>query len=95
MVHAIVSEAYIHFELIYMAYYTFPVLPIKDLIIEDGETNKPFKLATDTKPSVSHLRVLFCTCIVRKATADFGTKVLNMHQQAEMGILFTHHTDGR
>ena len=41
----------------YTADNIFPVLPIKDMINEDGNTNTAFKLATGTKPPVSHLRV--------------------------------------
>ena len=83
MVHTIVLEAYIHFALIYTTDHIFPVLPIKDLINKDGEPNTPFKLATGTKPLVSHVRVLFCLCIVRKDTAHVGTKALNMSHQAQ------------
>ena len=43
----------------------------------------PHKLATVTKPSVSHLRVLFCPCGVQKATAHVETKTLNMNHQAQ------------
>ena len=43
----------------------------------------PYKLATGTKPSVSHLRVLFCPCVVRKSTAHVETKTLNMRHQAQ------------
>ena len=57
MVHARVSEAYIHFALIYTTDHIFTVIPIKYLINEDGDTTMPFKLATGTKPSVSHLSV--------------------------------------
>ena len=58
MVHARVSEAYIHFAFMYTTDHIFPVLPIKDLINEDGDPTTPYKLATDKKPSVSHLCVL-------------------------------------
>ena len=68
MVHARVPENYIHFALMYTTDHIFPVLPIKDLINEDGDPTTPYKLATDTKPSVSHLCVLFGLCVVRKAT---------------------------
>ena len=61
MVHARVPEVYAHFTLMYTTDHIFPVLPIKDLINEDGDPTTPHKLATGTKPSVSHLRVLFCT----------------------------------
>ena len=71
MVHARVSESYIHFALMYTTYHIFTVLPIKDMINEDGETTTPFKLATGTKPSASYLHVLFFPCVVRKATANF------------------------
>ena len=64
MVHARVLEAYIHFVLMYMTDHIYPVLPIKDLINEDGKLNITFKLGTGTKPSVSHSRVLCCPCIV-------------------------------
>ena len=46
----------------------------------------PYKLITGTKPSVSHLRVLFFPCVVRKATAHVETKTLNMHHQAQKGF---------
>ena len=67
----------------YTTDHIFPVLPIKDLINEDGDPTPPHKLATGTKASVSHLRVLFCTCVVRKAMAHVQTKRLNMRHQAQ------------
>ena len=86
MVHDRVSEAYVHFALMYTTDHIFPVLPIKDLINKDGDPTTPHKLATGKKPSVSHLRVLFCPCVVRKATAHVETKVLNMRHQAQKGF---------
>ena len=77
MVHARVLEAYIHIALMYTPYHFFPVLPIKYL---------PYKLAADTKPSVSHLRLLFCPCVSRKANAHVGTKTLNMQHQSKRGF---------
>ena len=41
------------------------------------------KLATGTKPPVSHLRVLFFPCVVRKSAAHFETKTLNMRHQSQ------------
>ena len=66
MVHARVPEVYVHFALMYTTDHIFLFLPIKDLINEDGDPTTPHKLATGTKPSVSHLRVLFFQCVVRK-----------------------------
>ena len=86
MVHARVTEVYVHFALMYTIDHIFPVLPIKDLINEDGNPTTPHKLATGTKPSVSHLRVLFCPCVVRKDTAHVETKTLNMRHQAQKGF---------
>ena len=86
MVHARVPEVYVHFALMYTTYHIFPVLTIKDLINEDGDPTTPHKLATGTKPSVSHLRVLFCPCVVQKATAQVETKTLNMRHQAQKGF---------
>ena len=86
MVHARVPDVYIHFSLMYMTDHIFPVLPIKDLINEDGDPTTPHKLATGKKPSVSHLGVLFCPCVVRKATAHVDTKTLNMRHQAQKGF---------
>ena len=83
MVHARVSEAYIYFALMYSTDHIFPVLPIKYLISEDGDPTTPFKLATGTKPSVSHLHVLFCPCIVRKSTAHVDKKALNIFHQTQ------------
>ena len=59
MVHAKVLEVCINFELMYTTDHISPVLPIKDLVNEDGDPTTSFKLATGTKPPVSHLRVLF------------------------------------
>ena len=83
MVHARVSEAYINFALMYTTDHIFLVLPIKYMINKDGDKTTPFKSATCTKPSVSHLRVLFCPCVLRKATAHVETKALNMRHQAQ------------
>ena len=58
----------------YTTYHIFPVLPIKYLINEDGDPTTPQKLATGTKPSVSHLRVIFYPCVVQKATAQVEPK---------------------
>ena len=55
----------------------FPEHPIKDFINEDGEPTTLIKLVIDTKPSVSHLRVLFFPCCVQKATSHVWTKALN------------------
>ena len=85
MVHARVSEVYIHFALIYTTYHIFLVLPIKYLITEDGDPTTPYKLATGTKPSASHLRMLFFPCVVRSATAHVGTEALNMRHQLQKG----------
>ena len=68
MVHARVLEAYIHFALMYTTDHIFLVIPIKYLINEDGDPTTSFKLAADMKPSVSHLTVLFCPCVVQKYT---------------------------
>ena len=46
IVHARVSEGYIHFELMYMTYHIFSVLPIKHLVNQDGDPTTPQKLAT-------------------------------------------------
>ena len=38
------------------------------------------------KPSVSHLSVLFCLCVVRKASAHVDKKALNMRHQEQNGF---------
>ena len=69
MVHARVLGVYIHFSFMYTTDNNFQVLRIKDLITKESNPTTPFKLATGTRPSISHLRVLFCPCVVWKATA--------------------------
>ena len=86
MVHARVLEAYINFAFIYTADHILPVLPIKYLVNEDTKPTMPFKLATCTKPSIFHLRVLFCPRDVHKATAHIVIKSLNMSHQAQKGF---------
>ena len=86
MVHARVTEVHAHFTSIYTIDNIFPVIPIKYIINEDGDPTTPHKLSTGTKPSVSHLSVLFCSCVVRKATAHVEKKTLNMRHQAKTGF---------
>ena len=86
MVHARFPEAYVNFTLMHTTDQIFLVLPIKDLINEDGDPTTPHKLETGTKPSVSHLRVLFFPCVVQKATSHVETKALNMRHQAQKGF---------
>ena len=86
MVHGRFFEENFHFALMYTTDRIFSVLPIKDLINEYGDPTTPHKLATGTKPSVSYLRVLFCPCVVRKATAHVDTKALNLRHQAPTGF---------
>ena len=83
MVHAQVSEAYIHFVIMYTTYHIFPVLLIKDLINKDGETFVLFKIVTGTKTSILHSHVLFFPCVAQKATERFGIKELNMCHQVQ------------
>ena len=78
MLHVNVLELYFHSVLMYTTYHIFPVLPIKDMIYEDGYLTTPIKLVTGKKHSVSHLNVSVCPCDVQKATAHIGTKTLNM-----------------
>ena len=54
MVHTRVSEAYINLALMYTTDHIFTIIPIKDMINEDGDPTTPYKLANVTKPSVSH-----------------------------------------
>ena len=56
------------------------------MINEDGYLTTIFKLATGTKHSVSHLRILFCPFVVRKATAHADKKALNMCHQVQKGF---------
>ena len=86
MVHTRVPEVYVHFAFMYTTDHIFPVLPIKDLINEDGNPTMPHKLATGTKPSVSPFSVFFCPSVVRKATAHFETKALKMRHQVQKGF---------
>ena len=83
MVYARVPAVYVHLALMYTIDHIFSVLPIKYLINKDGDPTTPHKLVTGTKPSVSHLRVLFVPCVLRKATAHVEKKTLNMRHQAQ------------
>ena len=70
----------------YTTDHIFLVLTIKALENENGHPKTLNKIATGTKPSVSHLHVLFSPCVVRKATAHVETKVLSMRHQAQNGF---------
>ena len=109
MVHARIFEGYIHFAIIYTTDHILLVLSIKNMINNDDELTTPFKLTTGAKPSLSHLRVLFCPFVVWEATAHVRTKSLNMFHQVQRvfavyllefhsiknGILCTYQEQGR
>ena len=86
MVHTRVSYEYIHFSLMYTTDHTFPAIPIKHLVNHDGGPTTPHKLETGTNPSVSNPWVLFCPCVVWKATAHVDTKALNLRHQSQKGF---------
>ena len=83
MVHIRVLEASVNFALMYTTDHVFPVLPIRYQINKDGDPTTLFKLETGTKPPVSHYCVLFCPCVVRKATTHVDKKALNLRHQAQ------------
>ena len=74
MVHAKISDAYVHFALMYTADNIFLLLTIKDLINKYGEPTMTFKLAAGTKPSISHLRVLFYHLLYKKLLHMLGQR---------------------
>ena len=86
MLNAWVSDEYIHFLLMYTIDCIFSVLPIEHLVDQGGKPTTPHKMSTGTKPSISNLCVLFCTCGVRKSTAHVDTKALNMCHQSKKGF---------
>ena len=81
MVHARVSDEYLHLELMYTADHIFTVIPMKYFVNQDNGPTRPQKLANGTKPSVYKLPVLFFTCVVKKAAAQVDTKALNMRHK--------------
>ena len=80
------SDEYIKCSLIYTTDPIFPILPVKNLVNQDGEATTPYKLVTATKPSVSIPCVLFNPCVVQKATAHVDTKSLKMCHQSQKGF---------
>ena len=99
MVHAQVLEGYIDFALMHISDHISPVLNTKDLRNEDINPTTQFKFEIGTKSSISHVRVLCCTCVVLKATVHVATKASNMRHQVQkgyQGIFFgiPHHQKG-
>ena len=86
LVHVIFTKSYIHFILLNMTDHIFQMLPINDLINEDGESTTPLKLVTDQKTSISNLGTLFFPCVVRNAISHAHTKAFNMRHQAQKGF---------
>ena len=87
MVHARVSEVYINFELMYMTDHIFLVLPIKDMINKDIDPTTLFKLATVTKSSVSHLRVLIFSVICTESYCTHWDKGITYASPSTKGFL--------
>ena len=86
MVHAWVSDEYMHFLLMYTTHHIFTVFKIKHLINKYDESTMPQKLATGTKPSVSNIRILFFSYVVQKVTAHIDRKALNMRHWSQNGF---------
>ena len=59
MVHARVPKLFVYFALMYTTDHIFPVLPIKDIINEDGDTTTPPKLTTGT-----NLQCIIYACFI-------------------------------
>ena len=83
MVHTRVSDECINFALMEPTDNIFTVLPIKHLLNQYVEPTTPHTMATGTKPSVSNICVLFCSCVVLKATEYVDTKALNIRHQSQ------------
>ena len=83
MVHAQVSDKYIHFSLMYTTDHVFSVISTGHLVNNYGEPTTTHKLETGMKPPVSNPRFLLCPCIVRKATAHVDTKYLNIRHKSQ------------
>ena len=84
MVHARVPEVYVHFSLMYDTDHIFPVLTIKDLINEDGDQTTPHKIATGTKPSVSHFTCfIFSVCCTESYRARWDKDVKHASPSAK------------
>ena len=83
MVHTQVYDEYIHFSLMYTTDCIFHVIPIKNLVNQDGRPTMPQKLSPGIKPSVSNICVLLCLCVVQNKIAHVDTKALNMCYQSQ------------
>ena len=65
MVHAQVSEKYIHLALMYTIGNISPVLPIKHLVNQDSEPNMSHKLSSSTKHSVKPTCFIMSVCFTK------------------------------
>ena len=78
MVHAQVSDKYIHFALMYKTDHIFTVLQIKHLLNQYSEPTTPH--------SLSIIRVLLFPCVLQKAIVHVYKKVLNMCHNSQKGF---------
>jgi len=75
LIHAWLPDAYM-FHAITYATMVFIVLPIKDLIDQEGNVTTPSCLFLGTKPLVSAFHVFSCPCIAKKWTARINGKLI-------------------
>ena len=68
----------------YATDHVFPTLPICGLVKEVNPAT-PYELFHDSKPSVGHLRELFCPVIAKKFVAQKDGKQVNMRNQPQHG----------
>jgi hypothetical protein len=66
------------------------ILPLKDLITDDGTVTTPFELFVGSKPMVSHFRVFRCPCIAKKWTTSVDGKPKDNSKGTQRGIRGMH-----
>ncbi|MGH3056509.1 MAG: hypothetical protein ACRDL7_16160, partial [Gaiellaceae bacterium] len=80
-----VGQQYTHFALQYAVDHIFPALPWTNLQVS-GRPSTPYELSEGKKPRISHLRTLFCPCIVKKDSVRQNGHLQRTNNLPQRGI---------
>ena len=88
LLHARLNRKFFYYAVKY-AQYIHDVIPVKNLLDEDGHPTTPYYLATNRKPAVKHFRVFRCPAVFKHyEVSESGKRVKNKYTQQGMCGIF-------
>ena len=88
LLHARLNRKFFYYAVKY-AQYIHDVIPVRDLLDENGLPTTPYYLATGRKPAVKHFRVFGCPAVFKRyEVSSDGKRIHNKYNQQGMRGIF-------